>query len=122
MDMDYFSYYYSDEKAFNSKFEELFGKPRMPEVPFFTSNTRFPSYFGEKPSNYTKLCRENEHYADIAASVQRVTEEIILKLANSLHRETGLKKLCVAGGVGLNSVANGRILRETPFEPCGSRF
>jgi len=116
INMDYFSYHYSDEKAFNSKFEKLFGKPRKPNMHFFTSNTRFPSYFGEKPSNYSELCRENEHYADIAASIQRVTEEVLLRLANSLYKETGLKKLCLAGGVALNSVANGRILRETPFE------
>ncbi|MGD0855798.1 MAG: carbamoyltransferase C-terminal domain-containing protein, partial [Dehalococcoidia bacterium] len=50
------------------------------------------------------------------ASIQTVSEEILLKMANALHKETGLKKLCIAGGVGLNSVANGRILRETPFE------
>ncbi|MFQ6109800.1 MAG: carbamoyltransferase [Candidatus Aminicenantales bacterium] len=116
LNMDYFSYHYSDERTFNSRFEGLFGKPRNPEMHFFTSNTRYPSYFGEKPTNYDALCRENEHYANIAASIQRVTEEILLKLANSLYRETGLKKLCIAGGVGLNSVANGRILRETPFE------
>jgi len=116
INMDYFSYHYSDERTFNSQFESLFGKPRNPEINFFTSNTRFPSYFGDKPSNYKELCRDNEHYADIAASIQRVTEEILLKLANSLHKETGMKKLCMAGGVGLNSKANGRILRETPFE------
>lgn len=116
INMDYFSYHYSDERTFNSKFEELFGKPRNPEMNFFTSNTRFPSYFGEKPANYKELCRENEHYADIAASIQRVTEEVLLKLANSLHKETGMKNLCIAGGVGLNSKANGRILRETPFK------
>ncbi len=116
LNMDYFSYHYSDEKAFNSKFEDLFGKPRVPETHFFTSSTRFPSYFGDKPLNYSELCRENEHYADIAASIQRVTEEVLLKLVNSLHKETGLKRLCIAGGVALNSVANGRILRETPFE------
>ncbi len=72
--MDYFSYHYSDEKTFNSKFEDLFGKPRPPEMHFFTSDTRFPSYFGEKPSNFNELCKVNEHYADIAASIQRVTE------------------------------------------------
>lgn len=116
INMDYFSYHYSDKKTFNSKFEDLFGKPRVPEMHFFTSNTRFPSYFGEKPSNYSELCRENEHYADVAASIQRVTEEVLLRLVNSLHKETGLRKLCIAGGVALNSVANGRILRETPFE------
>jgi len=116
IDMDYFSYHYSDEKTFNAKFVQLFGEPRTPEQYFFTSGTRFPSYFGEKPSNFAELCKENEHYADIAASIQKVTEEIILKLVNSLHEETGLDKLCMAGGVGLNSVANGRILRETPFK------
>ena len=52
----------------------------------------------------------------MAASIQRVTEETLLKMANALHRQTGLKQLCMAGGVALNSVANGRILRETPFE------
>jgi len=116
LNMDYFSYHYSDERMFNRKFEGLFGKPRAPETHFFTSNTRFPSYFGDKPSNFGELCRENEHYADIAASIQRVTEEVLLKLVNSLHKDTGLKKLCIAGGVGLNSAANGRILREGPFE------
>jgi len=116
INMDYFSYHYSDTKTFNSKFVDLFGEPREPEAYFFTSGTRFPSYFGEKPSNFDELCKENEHYADIAASIQKVTEEIILKLVNSLHAETGLDKLCMAGGVALNSVANGRILRETPFK------
>jgi carbamoyltransferase len=116
INMDYFTYHYSEETTFNSKFERLFGRSRVPEMYFFTSNTRFPSYFGEKPSNYSELCRENEHYADIAASIQRVTEEILLKLVNALHKETGLQKLCIAGGVGLNSKANGRILRETPIE------
>ncbi len=114
--MDYFSYHYSDEKTFNAKFIELFGEPRPREMNFFTSGTRYPSYFGDKPSNYEELCRKNEHYADIAASIQRVTEEVLLRLAMSLHKETGLTKLCIAGGVGLNSVANGRILRETPFD------
>lgn len=116
INMDYFSYHYSDERTFNSKFEDLFGKPRNPDMHFFTSTTRFPSYFGEKPPNYKELCGVNEHYADIAASIQRVIEEILLKLVNSLYKETGLKKLCIAGGVGLNSKANGRFLRETPFE------
>ena len=116
IDMKYFSYHYSNTMMFNGNFVELFGKPRTPESYFFTSNTRYPSYFGEKPSNYLELCRENEHYADIAASIQTVTEETILRLVNSLHRETGLENLCIAGGVGLNSVANGRIVRETPFK------
>lgn len=116
LNMDYFSYHYSEEKTFNEKFERLFGPPRPREMNFFTSNTRYPTYFGEKPSDYERLCQKNEHYADIAASIQRVTEEILLKAAMSLHKETGLSKLCIAGGVGLNSVANGRILMETPFD------
>jgi len=116
INMEYFSYHYSDERTFNSKFENLFGKPRNSEMNFFTSNTRFPSYFGQKPSNYGELCRENEYYADIAASIQRVTEEILLKLVNSLYKETGMRNLCIAGGVSLNSKANGRILQETPFK------
>ena len=52
---------------------------------------------------------------DIAASIQKVTEEVVLRLANTLHKETGEKNLCLAGGVALNCVANGRILRESPF-------
>jgi len=116
INMDYFSYHYSDKKTFNSQFVNLFGEPREPESHFFTSSTRYPSYFGEKPANFNELCRKNEHYADIAASIQRVTEEVLLKLVNSLYKETGLKKLCLAGGVALNSVANGRIIRESPFE------
>ena len=116
MNMDYFAYHYSDEKTFNAKFVGLFGKPRDPKMHFFTSQTRFPSYFGGKPPDFDAQCRLNEHYADVAASIQKVIEDIILKLALDLQRRTGLKKLCIAGGVGLNSVANGRILLETPFE------
>jgi len=116
LNMDYFSYHVSDEQTFNRKFVELFGAPRPREMNFFTSETRYPAYFGEKPPDYKEQCLKNEHYADIAASIQRVTEEILLKLALNLHKDTGLTKLCLAGGVGLNSVANGRILRETPFD------
>jgi carbamoyltransferase len=58
----------------------------------------------------------NQHYADIAASIQRVTEELLLSMAKHLYSETGLKRLCIAGGVGLNSVANTRILGESGFE------
>ncbi len=116
LNMDYFCYHYSMEQTFDRRFEDLFGPSRPPERQFFTADTRFPAYFGERPSDFTRLCQENQRHADIAASIQLVTEEIVLKLANSLYRETRLKKLCLAGGVSLNSVANGRILRETPFE------
>lgn len=116
LDMDYFSYHYSLDKTFNRRFEELFGPPRTPESYFFTQSSGYPSYFGAKPPDYEEKARQNQHYADVAASIQTVTEEALLNLARALHRETGLPNLCIAGGVGLNSVANGRILRETPFE------
>lgn len=116
LNMDYFSYQYSEDTMFNRRFQKVFGKPRTPESLFFTSATRYPAYYGDKPSNYTELCKENEHYADLAASIQKVTEEMVIKLANGLYKETGIDKLCLAGGVGLNSVANARILRETPFK------
>ena len=53
---------------------------------------------------------------DFASSVQYVTEEIIFHILNHLYKRTGLKNLCLAGGVGQNSVANGKILLNTPFE------
>ncbi|MEO8495598.1 MAG: carbamoyltransferase C-terminal domain-containing protein, partial [Planctomycetota bacterium] len=53
---------------------------------------------------------------DLAASIQQVTEEIMLRMARHIHRTTGMKHLCLAGGVALNCVANGRILREGPFD------
>jgi carbamoyltransferase len=59
--------------------------------------------------------QENQYYADVAASIQQVTEETILRLARAAHAETGSQRLCLAGGVGLNSKANGRLLAETPF-------
>ncbi|MBZ0306201.1 MAG: hypothetical protein K8I82_09050, partial [Anaerolineae bacterium] len=59
---------------------------------------------------------KNQYYADLAASIQVVTEEVLLKMANELHRRTGKKNLVMAGGVALNSVANYRLLMETPFE------
>src|SRR5205823_7922723 len=94
----------------------LFGPARDPNTPFFTPSSAYPAYFGPKRSNHEGLARENQRYADIAASIQAVTEEVLVNIANQLHRETGLRRLCMAGGVALNSVANGRIFRETPFE------
>jgi carbamoyltransferase len=114
--MDYFSFHYSADQTFNHKFVELFGPPRDPTANFFTASSGYPIYFGEKPGNYDELARQNEHYADVAASIQKVIEEALLEMARHAHQTTGLKRLCMAGGVALNSVANGRILRETPFE------
>jgi len=116
LDMDYFCFTHSVDRMFNGRFTGLFGEARPPDMPFFTESSGYPKYFGEPPANYAGMCRTNQHYADIAASVQHVTEELLLGLARNLYRETGLKKLCIAGGVGLNSVANTRILRETNFE------
>jgi carbamoyltransferase len=116
LDMDYFCFHHSTDRTFNHKFVKLFGEPRPSKLQFFTKETGFPKYFGATPGNYNEVCKLNQHYADVAASIQRVTEDLLLNMANSLWRETGLKRLCIAGGVGLNSVANARILNETPFE------
>jgi len=116
LDLDFFSFHYSPDRTFNRKFEELFGPPRPVESYFFTADSSYPAYFGTKPVDYEALAKQNQYYADIAASIQKVTEEVLLEMANHLYKETGLKNLCMAGGVALNSVANGRILRETPFE------
>ncbi len=53
---------------------------------------------------------------DLAASIQVVTEEVVLRLGRSLARETGMRNLCLAGGVALNCVANGKLLRDRAFE------
>jgi carbamoyltransferase len=116
LDMDYFSFHQSTENTYSRRFVQIFGEPRPPKSLFFTADSGFPKYFGTPPGNYHELSRQNQHYADIAASIQKVTEELLLGMANYLYRETRLKRLCIAGGVGLNSVANSRILKETPFE------
>src|SRR2546425_7455195 len=114
--MDSFSYHRSPHRPFAEKFERLFGPPRTPGSHFFTKTSGYPAYFGSRPVDYEAQCQRTQHYADIAASIQTVTEEVMLRAARALHARTGLSRLCLAGGVALNSVANGRILRETPFE------
>jgi carbamoyltransferase len=115
LDMDYFAYHYSRDTGYSQKFLDLFGPARKPNLNFFTKSSGYPSYFGSKPGNFNDLVRENEHYADVAASIQKVTEEVMLSMVRAIHKETGLTRLCLAGGVALNSVANGRIVRETPM-------
>ncbi len=78
------------------------------------TNRRFDDLFGGPPRQPEGDLTQRE--MDIAASIQVVTEEVVMRLANTLHRETGEKHLCLAGGVALNCVANGRLLREGPFE------
>ena len=116
LDMDYFSFHHSTDQTYSSRFTQLFGEPRPPKMLFFTAESGFPTYFGEPPSNFAELCKINQRYADLASSIQQVTEEILLGMARNLHKQTGHTRLCIAGGVGLNSVANQRILRETLFE------
>ncbi|MFI5396480.1 MAG: carbamoyltransferase [Candidatus Binatia bacterium] len=115
LDMDYFCFHHSSTRTYNDKFTDLFGAPRDPSWHFFTERSGYPSYFEPKPSNYAELAAKNQYYADVAASIQQVTEEIVLGMVRTLHRETGLDRICLAGGVALNSVANGRIIRETPI-------
>src|SRR6476620_10596675 len=78
------------------------------------TNEPFDEVFGGPPRKPESLLTQRE--MDLAASVQVVTEEVMLRLARSVARETGEKNLCLAGGVALNCVANGKILRDRPFE------
>lgn len=92
LDLSYFNYC-QGLRMTSRKFARLFGgPPRKPESPL------------------------TEREMDLAASIQEVTEEIMLRVARHLHEQTGMKSLCLAGGVALNCVGNGRILREGPFE------
>ncbi|MEM7025806.1 MAG: carbamoyltransferase, partial [Pseudomonadota bacterium] len=78
------------------------------------TNQKFDQLFGGPPRKPEELVRQRE--MDLAASVQAVTEEVMLRLTRSLAEETGAKNLCLAGGVALNCVANGKILRDGRFE------
>jgi carbamoyltransferase len=92
LDMRYFAYDYGLTMT-NARFARLFGQPRR------DSESKMEAF----------------HW-DVAASIQKVTEEIVLRIVRDLHRRTGQRDLCMAGGVALNCVANGRIVREGPFE------
>ena len=78
------------------------------------TNERFHALFGEPPRPPESLLRQQD--MDLARSIQEVTEEVMLRLARTMQRETGAENLCLAGGVALNCVGNGRILREGPFK------
>ena len=93
LNLKYFPYQYS-LKMINQKFIKLFGN----------HGVRHPDD------------RLAKHYQDVAKSIQQVTEEIILKITQDLHQQTKSANLCFAGGVALNCVANGRIIRESPFK------
>ncbi len=79
------------------------------------TNKRFEQLFGRPPRRPDKDDLDSFHM-DIAASIQEVTEEIVLRLTRSLAKETGQRNLCLAGGVALNCVANGKVLRDGAFE------
>ena len=92
LNMDYFAFTY-DKVMTNEKFSEVFGIPRR------ESNEKM----------------EQIHF-DIGASAQLVLEEVLLKMAEHVHKQTKMKNLCLGGGVALNGVANYRILKEGPFD------
>ncbi|MBV1691333.1 carbamoyl transferase [Novosphingobium sp. G106] len=97
LDLDYFEFHSSARRSYSDKFVALFGPPR----------NRY------EPIDFASA--EGRRFADIAASVQRVLEDVLVDLARDLHQRTGLKDLCLGGGVALNGVANARILRESGF-------
>lgn len=113
LNMDYFSFHYSTHSTYNQRFVDLFGEPRKKESEFYTATTHPRK---DHPQWSDAIAAQNQHYADVAASIQAVTEELMLKMARHAHAVTGSKNLVMAGGVALNSVANGRIIKETPFE------
>ena len=78
------------------------------------TNKRFEKLFGGSPRKPES--RLTQRHMDLARSVQEVTEEVVLRMARYVYKQTKQKNLCLAGGVALNCVANGRILRESPFE------
>ena len=78
------------------------------------TNRRFDALFGGPPRKPESPVTQRE--MDIAASIQQVTEEVVLRLARTVHQELGTDYLCLAGGVALNCVANGRLLREGPYQ------
>src|SRR5947209_51926 len=78
------------------------------------TNGQFDKLFGGRPRKPESQVTQRE--MDLARSIQVITEEVMLKMTKYARKETGMKRLCMAGGVALNCVANGRVLREVPFE------
>jgi carbamoyltransferase len=97
LDLSYFEFHEGARRSFSDRFVAELGPPRDPLEPIDLATP------------------EGQRYADIAASVQRVLEDILVDLARSLRSETGLDDLCLGGGVALNGCANARILRESGF-------
>ncbi len=93
LNLDYFAHTYSTTATINERWADLFGQPQNKSEAELT-----------------------DFHRDIAHSGQKVVEEIMVKMATHVHRETGMKNVCLAGGVGLNCVANWRILKESGFK------
>jgi carbamoyltransferase len=98
LDLDYFDFHTTAKRSFSEKFIQLFGPPRSRYEPIDLAT------------------EEGRRFADCAASVQAVLEDILVDLTRDLHERTRLPDLCLGGGVALNGVANARILRESGFE------
>ena len=79
------------------------------------TSEKFDNLFGQKPRD-SKKEKLTQFHMDIAASIQKVTEDIMIKLSKSLKEEFNISNLCLAGGVALNCVANGKILKEKIFD------
>jgi carbamoyltransferase len=109
LDSSFFSFQYSSQRSYTQRFLDKFGPPRERDLEFVTGRADT----GDGPE---ELKRRNQHYADIAASIQQFTEQALLKMASYLRHTTGAKNCCLAGGVALNSVANMHLLRHAGFE------
>ena len=109
IDASYFDFTSHEGRLFRRSFTKLFGAPRH-----FKDHLPFDALADGGPAS--PVSDEHQRYADIAASIQFVLEEALLALARRAHRMTGSQTLCLAGGVGLNAVAVGRLQRETPFD------
>ncbi|MBI4967949.1 MAG: hypothetical protein HZC25_07500 [Rhodospirillales bacterium] len=105
IDQSYFLFECPKDRPYSDRLIERFGPPRPPESPFRMAPA------GTTPAPGSIEAR-SAHYADIACSLQRVVEEIILHVVGGAMRRTGLMDVCIAGGVGLNSLANARLKRE----------
>ncbi len=101
LDESYFDFVGNGMYPFTEKFRDLFGESRQPDEPFFLQDTASP-----------KIRERNQLHADIAASIQLVVEDLILDLANHALRHCNEKYLCLAGGVALNSAANGKLQKQ----------
>ena len=98
LNMDYFTFHHSTTRTFSNKFVDLFGAPRKHESDFYTTTTHPKK---DHPQWDMRTAEINQHYANIAASIHTATEEMLLKMARYAYEETGLKRLCMAGGVAL---------------------